>query len=156
MTAWASASTPIGELTLVAGDDGLQAVILPGRGAPPAEARRDPGALAAAREQLEQYFAGERRAFDLALAPRGTPFQRAVWDAVAAIPYGETRTYTGLAAHLRRPRAARAVGAANGRNPLAVVVPCHRVLGRDGALTGYAGGLDAKRRLLDLERARLR
>jgi methylated-DNA-[protein]-cysteine S-methyltransferase len=144
--------TQYGDLLLVAGDEGLRAVILPGRGAPPPGARRDRGALAQAREQLGEYCAGERRAFDLPLDPRGTSFQRAVWDAVAAIPYGETRTYATLAAALGRPSAARAVGAANGRNPLAIVIPCHRVVATSGALTGYAGGLAMKRALLDAER----
>lgn len=103
--------------------------------------------------QLAEYFGGERRSFDVALAPVGTPWQRAVWAALLEIPYGETITYTELAARAGRPGAARAAGAANGRNPIAVLIPCHRVVGTSGALTGYAGGVDAKAWLLAHERA---
>jgi methylated-DNA-[protein]-cysteine S-methyltransferase len=110
----------------------------------------DPLLLAAA-DQLIAYFAGELRVFHIPLAPRGTPFQREVWAAVAAIPYGSTATYSEIAAAVGRPSACRAVGAANGRNPLPVIVPCHRVVGAAGGLTGYGGGLDRKRSLLDLE-----
>jgi methylated-DNA-[protein]-cysteine S-methyltransferase len=102
-------------------------------------------------EQLRGYFDGTRRTFDIELAPHGTEFQRDVWRALAAIPYGATTTYAAIAHAIGRPRAVRAVGAANGRNPLSIVVPCHRVIGQDGTLTGYAGGMDVKRRLLDLE-----
>ncbi len=105
------------------------------------------------RRQLGEYFAGEREAFDLPLAPVGTPWQRAVWDALRAVPYGETITYAELAVRAGRPGAARAAGAANGRNPISVLIPCHRVIGTSGALTGYAGGVDAKGRLLAHERA---
>lgn len=104
--------------------------------------------------QLEQYFAGERRSFDLPVAPLGTPFQRSVWKALTEIPYGETWTYGQLAEAIGRPTAARAVGAANGANPLPIVVPCHRVIGSSGTLTGYRGGIRFKRALLDLERGR--
>ncbi len=107
--------------------------------------------LTATLEQLREYTEGRRREFDLPLAPRGTPFQRQVWDAVSRIPYGETRGYGELARELGRPTAARAVGAAVGANPLCVVVPCHRVVGASGRLTGYAYGLPLKRRLLALE-----
>ena len=106
----------------------------------------------AARRQLAAYFAGELERFDLPLAPTGSDFQRRVWDAVAAIPYGTTASYSEIAAAVGRPAACRAVGAANGRNPLAIVIPCHRVIGSAGALTGYGGGLERKRALLDLER----
>ena len=109
--------------------------------------------LLQAAAQLRAYFAGELREFDLPLAPRGTPFQLSAWAAVSAIPYGSTATYAEIAAALGRPSACRAVGAANGRNPLPVIVPCHRVIGAAGALTGYGGGLDRKRSLLDLEAA---
>ena len=102
-------------------------------------------------EQLNEYFAGARREFDLPLAPRGEPFQRRVWDLLGTIPYGETRSYGDLARELGDVGYAQAVGAANGRNPIAVVVPCHRVIGADGSLTGYAGGLERKRSLLALE-----
>jgi methylated-DNA-[protein]-cysteine S-methyltransferase len=108
--------------------------------------------LDATRGQLDAYFAGELRAFDLPLDLGGTPFQRAVWERLLAVPYGETTTYAAIAAELGRPSAVRAVGAAVGRTPVAIVVPCHRVLGSDGALTGYAGGVDRKRALLELER----
>ncbi len=104
-----------------------------------------------AASQLLAYFAGQRRSFELPLAPQGTPFQRAVWAALGAIPYGQTRTYGQLAAQLGDPGALRAVGRANGSNPIALLIPCHRVIGADGALTGYAGGLDRKRALLELE-----
>ncbi|HVJ94578.1 MAG TPA: methylated-DNA--[protein]-cysteine S-methyltransferase, partial [Labilithrix sp.] len=102
------------------------------------------------------YFAGQRTSFDLELAPRGTPFQRDVWRALLSVPYGRTTTYSAIARSIGRPLAVRAVGAANGRNPLAIVVPCHRVIGNDGSLTGYAGGLDNKRFLLELEARRAR
>ncbi len=102
--------------------------------------------------RLAAWFAGERTGFDLPLRPRGTPFQRDVWEALREIPYGETRSYGQIAARLRAPSAVRAVGAANGRNPLAIIVPCHRVIGASGALTGYAGGLERKRWLLAHER----
>jgi methylated-DNA-[protein]-cysteine S-methyltransferase len=106
-----------------------------------------------AAHQLRAYFAGKLREFDLPLAARGTPFQRQVWEAVSAIPYGSTATYAEIAAAVGRPSACRAVGAANGRNPLPVIVPCHRVIGVAGGLTGYGGGLERKRSLLDLEAA---
>ncbi|MCA8974064.1 MAG: methylated-DNA--[protein]-cysteine S-methyltransferase [Planctomycetes bacterium] len=105
-----------------------------------------------ARRQLAEYFAGRRREFELPLAPRGTPFQLEVWAALRTIPFGSTCSYADIAARIGRPNAVRAVGAANGRNPIAIIVPCHRVIGRDGSLTGYAGGLDRKRRLLQHER----
>ena len=115
-------------------------------------ASADPVLLDAA-DQLRAYFAGELREFELPLAPRGTAFQRQVWAAVSAVPYGSTATYSEIAAAVGRPDACRAVGAANGRNPLPVIVPCHRIIGAAGALTGYGGGLDRKRSLLDLEAA---
>lgn len=103
--------------------------------------------------ELEEYFAGTRRSFTLPLAPAGTPFQQAVWNALRTIPYGETRSYGQIAAQIGRPKACRAVGMANNRNPIAIVVPCHRVVGSTGALVGYAGGLSVKERLLTLEAA---
>jgi methylated-DNA-[protein]-cysteine S-methyltransferase len=109
--------------------------------------------LAAARRQLTEYFAGERRVFDLLLDPRGTGFERRVWREVAAIPYGETRSYSAIAHAAGRPDACRAVGHANGSNPIPLVIPCHRVIGANGSLTGYGGGLRLKRFLLDLEGA---
>ncbi len=141
--------TPLGTLWVAGGEDGLEHVSfreLPG-------ARSASPVLDEARAQLAAYFAGELDRFDLPLAPSGTEFQRLVWDEVARIPYGGTSTYAAVAAAVGRPAACRAVGAANGRNPLPIVVPCHRVVGTAGALTGYGGGLDRKRALLDLERA---
>lgn len=112
---------------------------------------RDDDAFAVARTQLAEYFDGSRREFDLPLALEGTPFQREVWEALREIPYGETVSYGELALRLGKPDAVRAVGLANGRNPISIVVPCHRVIGADGSLTGYGGGLERKRELLDLE-----
>ena len=118
------------------------------------EPERDDDGLPAAREQLAAYFAGELTVFDLPLDLRGTDFQRRVWAALREIPYGRTRTYGELATALGAPSASRAVGLANGRNPISIVVPCHRVVGASGSLTGYAGGVDRKRALLDLEACR--
>jgi methylated-DNA-[protein]-cysteine S-methyltransferase len=112
---------------------------------------RDDHALAPLRRQLEEYFAGERREFELDLAPSGSPFQLSVWRELQAIPYGETASYGEIAAAVGQPGAARAVGGANNRNPIAIVVPCHRVIGANGTLTGYGGGLPRKQRLLALE-----
>ena len=119
------------------------------------ERRRDLPILQQAATELAEYFAGERREFGLALAPSGTPFQRAVWDAIARVPCGETIAYRELAIRAGQPRAIRAAGAATGRNPLSIVIPCHRIVGADGTLTGYAGGLERKRALLTLERVEL-
>lgn len=116
-----------------------------------AEAREDRAAFDEIVTQLEAYFEGRLKTFEITLAPRGTMFQREVWSALATIPYGTTTTYAEIARAIGKPRAVRAVGAANGRNPLSIVVPCHRVIGRDGTLTGYAGGVENKRSLLDLE-----
>jgi methylated-DNA-[protein]-cysteine S-methyltransferase len=141
--------SPIGELLVTGDGDALTAVQMDGssgRGW-----QRDPSALREATSQLRAYLSGELREFDLPLAPDGTPFQREVWAALREIPYGHTISYAQLAAAVGRPGAARAVGAANGRNPIAVVIPCHRVIGASGALTGYGGGLGRKRLLLDLE-----
>ncbi|WP_341208697.1 methylated-DNA--[protein]-cysteine S-methyltransferase [uncultured Sphingomonas sp.] len=148
--------SPLGELTLVADDAALVAILWPddkpGRVQLEATAERpDHPVLAAAATQLREYFAGKRTAFDLPLAPRGTAFQCDVWRALDAIPYGETRSYADIARAIGRPTATRAVGAANGRNPISIVTPCHRVIGRSGALTGFAGGLAAKQHLLALE-----
>jgi methylated-DNA-[protein]-cysteine S-methyltransferase len=111
----------------------------------------DDAVLVEARRQLEAYFAGERTTFDLPLAPAGTPFQRQVWHELTCVPYGRTISYGELARRIANPAASRAVGLANGRNPIAVIVPCHRVIGADGSLTGFGGGLDRKRALLALE-----
>jgi methylated-DNA-[protein]-cysteine S-methyltransferase len=115
----------------------------------------DAGRTAGLRDQLAEYFAGERREFDLRLAPEGTPFERSVWEELRRIPFGETRSYGEIAGAIGRPGAARAVGRANGANPIPIVVPCHRVIGADGSLTGFGGGLEAKSRLLEIEGRRL-
>jgi methylated-DNA-[protein]-cysteine S-methyltransferase len=119
------------------------------------EVFEDSGRTAGLRRQLAEYFAGERRDFDLPLAPEGTPFERSVWDELRKIPFGETRSYGEIAQAIGRPGAARAVGRANGANPIPIVVPCHRVIGSDGSLTGFGGGLEAKSRLLEIEGRRL-
>lgn len=143
--------SPIGPLMLVAEGTALVAIEF-GETAPPAQDSDGGSALLrAAQEQLQEYFAGRRRHFDLPLALRGTDFQRQVWSALRSIPWGSTRSYGDIARAIGRPRAVRAVGAANGANPLPIVLPCHRVIGAGGALTGYAGGLARKRRLLALE-----
>jgi methylated-DNA-[protein]-cysteine S-methyltransferase len=148
--------SPIGELLLVGAQDGLRGLSMtPHRrhhGVAP-EWRRDDASLLEVRAQLEAYFAGELVEFTLRLAPQGSPFQLRVWAALAEIPYGATCSYGELAASLGDPGAARAVGLANGRNPISVIVPCHRVIGADGSLTGYGGGLERKRLLLAHERA---
>jgi methylated-DNA-[protein]-cysteine S-methyltransferase len=162
-TTLASTTVPsaVGELTLVASDDALVAVLWPGEGS-----SRVPGVgadvtgvdaathpvLSEAASQLEEYFAGRRTTFDLPLRPSGTAFQLAAWDVLRTIPYGETMSYGEQARELGDPNKARAVGAANGRNPLSIIVPCHRVIGASGTLTGFGGGLDAKRWLLEHER----
>lgn len=140
--------TPVGPLTIVAGDSGLAAVLF---GDEPGASEDSHPVIAATARQVRQYFAGERRAFDLPLELSGTQFQRRAWLALAAVPYGTTRSYGEQARLLGAPGSARAVGAANGRNPLPIVLPCHRLVGADGSLTGYGGGLEIKRALLDLE-----
>lgn len=149
--------SPVGPLLVAAGDNGLHAIAFPDNRHP---VRRDDDwqegdhpMLRRARKQLDAYFSGTLRAFDLPLAPRGTEFQRTVWSTLASIPYGETISYAQLASRVGRPAASRAVGAANGRNPLPIVLPCHRVIGTDGALVGFGGGLPVKEFLLRLEGA---
>ena len=156
MTAHTVVGSPIGPLTLVDEDGALAGLYLHEQRHLPAPGRfgpRDDGVQPALREQLSAYFAGDLREFDVPLARTGTPFQQAVWAALREVPYGTTCTYGDLAAALGRPTAVRAVGAANGRNPRCLVVPCHRVVGSGGALTGYAGGLERKAFLLALEGA---
>ena len=156
--------SPVGALLLVADDTGLTGVHFEphtGRDAPAPEWRRadEAGSRAAARviadarAQLDAYFAGARTTFDLPLAPRGTPFQQRVWSALRELAYGETISYLELARRVGDPRAVRAVGGANGRNPIPVIVPCHRVIGADGSLTGFGGGIERKRWLLRHEGA---
>lgn len=157
MTRFSHVDSPVGRLLVAADDAGVRAIAF--------QANRHPVARAAgwreghhplielARQQLDEYFAGARRTFDLPLAPEGTDFQQAVWLALAEIPYGRTISYAELARRVARPSAVRAVGAANGRNPLPIVLPCHRVIGTNGDLTGFGGGLPTKRFLLELEGA---
>ncbi len=150
--------SPIGELTLTAADGTLSGVYFPGHwhmpGAEAFGARSERG-FEAAEEQLGEYFAGERTDFELETTAAGDEFQHRVWELIERIPYGRTTTYGEIAAELGDPTMARRVGGAVGRNPLSLIVPCHRVLGSDGKLTGYAGGLERKQFLLDLESAEL-
>ena len=157
MRAWTVVESPVDALLLTTDGDALTSVwFSPHKGVERREPddRRDDDhpVLVAAREQLTEYFAGARKAFDLPLGPRGTAFQLSVWMRLREIPYGETRSYGQIASELGLPPGgSRAVGLANGANPLSIVVPCHRVVGADGSLTGFGGGLDRKRFLLDLE-----
>lgn len=147
-------SSPIGNLLLVADEQGLREVWFETgkhRKAPDPQWKHEPARLASARTQLEDYFAGTRKRFDLPLHPLGTDFQVTVWKALAEIPYGGTISYGELARRIGQPLAVRAVGAANGRNPLPIVLPCHRVIGANGSLTGFGGGLPTKRFLLAME-----
>lgn len=149
-------ASPLGELTIVGTDDTLTGLYLSGG---THEVRidpawiEDPDAVGLARLQLDEYFAGERKTFELNLAAPGTRFQERVWRALCEIPYGSTRSYGELATAVGSPGASRAVGSANGRNPIAVIIPCHRVVAADGGLGGYGGGLDRKQLLLNLERS---
>jgi methylated-DNA-[protein]-cysteine S-methyltransferase len=144
--------SPVGPLTLISNGDALQHVEFenPRYAYTPAPAGKDK-ILDETRRQLDKYFAGKLRAFDLPLAPQGTEFQKRVWQALLTIPYGATRSYGQQAAAIGQPNASRAVGLANGRNPISIIVPCHRVIGSNGSLTGYGGGMDRKKFLLDLE-----
>jgi methylated-DNA-[protein]-cysteine S-methyltransferase len=149
--------SPVGTLTLTAVDGRVTGLHMDGQRHAPSSSddwERDDDGLAAVVEQLEAYFAGSRETFDVALDLQGTDFQRRVWTGLLEIPYGETMSYGELARRVGRPGASRAVGLANGRNPVAIIVPCHRVIGADGTLTGYGGGLDRKVWLLDHERSR--
>ncbi|MFC3550228.1 methylated-DNA--[protein]-cysteine S-methyltransferase [Lysobacter cavernae] len=157
MIVYTSIDSPVGPLLLAVNDDGLHLIEfhVPRHPMPRGTDWRegDHALLRATQAQLDDYFAGHRRDFDLPLAPRGTEFQRSVWHTLATIPYGETISYAQLATRVGKPSATRAVGAANGRNPLPIVLPCHRVIGSDGSLTGFGGGLPTKRYLLQLEGA---
>ncbi len=157
-TVYTKMKSPVGELTLVATEKGLAAILWPKDD--PRRVRVKPGVLNGRHpvlrqtvNQLKEYFAGKRKAFDLTLDFYGTDFQKKVWQALLAIPFGETRSYAEIARAVKKPTAVRAVGAANGRNPISIVAPCHRVIGSNGKLTGFAGGLAAKATLLKLERA---
>jgi len=154
--AYKTIDSPVGKLKLVASDNGLVAVLWekekPNRvRLGEVETRETHPVLAKAERQISQYFARKLTTFSLPLDMRGTPFQKQVWEALLAIPFGQTRSYGDLAKQLGRPHAARAVGAATGKNPISIVVPCHRLIGSSGKLTGFAGGLDTKKRLLELE-----
>ena len=152
--------SPLGPLTLIASGGALTGLYMNGRRPASADAAdaagdaegADAAVLDEVERQLSEYFSGQRQAFDLPLALEGTAFQRRVWDALLGIGYGRTLSYGQLADQIGQPTAARAVGLANGRNPVSIIVPCHRVVGSDGSLTGYGGGLGNKRRLLELER----
>jgi methylated-DNA-[protein]-cysteine S-methyltransferase len=150
--------SPVGRLTLVASDSGLAAILWENdnpRRVPVNMVAEDPGhaVLIETEKQLREYFAGQRQKFSVPLDFGGTEFQNQVWQALLSIPFGETRTYTEIARQIGKPAAVRAVGAANGRNPISIIAPCHRVLGSTGSLTGFAGGLQAKAHLLALEGA---
>jgi len=153
--------SPVGRLTLVGSDDGLAAVLWENdrparvRLTIDAEDDRHP-ILVEAERQLREYFEGRRTSFALPIDPAGTAFQQKVWQALLTIPFGETRSYAQVARQVGNPTAVRAVGAANGRNPLSIVAPCHRVIGSNGALTGFAGGLETKKYLLSMENSRQR
>lgn len=155
MTSYCHIDSPIGRL-LLAGDRDALAIVDFQSGPRPRTADEtwvdDPAPFAEAIAELREYFAGERRVFTVRLAPQGTPFQLRVWNALLEIPYGETTSYGELARRLGQPTASRAVGLANGSNPIPVIIPCHRVIGANGSLTGYGGGLPIKQRLLALER----
>jgi methylated-DNA-[protein]-cysteine S-methyltransferase len=142
--------SPVGRLTLEGDGEALTRIRFPGEDRTADSAAR-PELFAEAITQLDAYFAGDLRSFDLPLAPRGTDFQRKVWDLLRGIPYGTTISYGELARRAGNPNACRAVGAANGKNPLPIVIPCHRVIGRDGRMTGFGGGIEVKRYLLRLE-----
>lgn len=145
-------TSPLGALRLFARNDELVGVYLPVQTAPAGAPERPTPVLAVAAAQLDEYFAGDRLVFDVPLGAQGTGFQQLVWRALTQIPFAETRSYGALAASIGRPSASRAVGAANGKNPISILVPCHRVVGASGLLTGYAGGMLAKQWLLDHER----
>jgi len=158
MTVYRTVASPIGTLTLAGRGGRLTNLAMEGQARPPGREgwERDADAFEGVVAQLDAYFAGERTDFDVELRPEGTDFERQVWGALAEIPFGEIRTYGEVAAAVGRPRAARAVGAANARNPIAVIVPCHRVVAAGGGLGGYGGGVSRKRWLLDLECAAYR
>ena len=145
--------TPLGQMALAEEEGALTRLFLPGEGIPRLVSRETP-LLSKGRDEILAYLRGERRSFDLPLDPMGTPFQQAVWAELRRIPYGETRSYAQVAAGIGKPKAVRAVGQANHRNPLPIFIPCHRVIGASGKLTGYGGGLDLKEKLLELEGAR--
>lgn len=154
MKHWCRMPSPIGDLILVEEDGGLLEIgFTTGKrpSSPPNDAREDAAPFKGVIRQLEEYFAGKRETFDLHLAPQGTAFQQRVWQALLAVPFGSAVSYSDIAQAIGNPNAVRAVGLANGRNPIPIVIPCHRVIGKDGSLTGYGGGLPIKQKLLALE-----
>jgi methylated-DNA-[protein]-cysteine S-methyltransferase len=157
-TIWTTTTSPVGDLLLTGDGRSVETLRLPdgNRPAVPVNGNgRDDDAFVEARRQLAEYFAGTRTTFDLSLSPKGTRFQLRVWDALRQIPYAATASYGEVATAIGQPSASRAVGLANGRNPIAIIVPCHRVIGANGSLVGYGGGLDRKRYLLELEASAL-
>ena len=154
MSFYETLPSPLGELRLTSDGEHLTGLYFENHARPPkpvADPQHDPGPFRRVASQLDAYFSGHLRAFDVAIAPAGTEFQRAVWSALRRIEYGCTLTYAQIAAHIDRPQAVRAVGAAIGMNPISIIVPCHRVIGSSGSLTGFAGGVERKRWLLEQE-----
>ena len=149
---WDALTSPLGPIVLTGTGIELVSVQI-GTDRPTEAASRDPGALRTARTELEEYLAGDRATFTMALAPEGTAFRQQVWRALCTVPYGTTASYRDIADRIGNPKAVRAVGLANGANPIPIVIPCHRIIGADGSLTGYSGGLDRKRWLLAHEAA---
>jgi methylated-DNA-[protein]-cysteine S-methyltransferase len=147
-------NSPIGRMLLVGKNGVLEELHFPNATAHmeiPVEWQEDDAFFGEILRQLQQYFAGDRREFDLPIAPQGTPFQERVWQELSKIPYGETASYQTIALRIDNPKACRAVGMANSKNPIPIIIPCHRIIGKDGSLTGFGGGLDIKKQLLDLE-----
>ena len=155
MSYYLEIDSPIGPLHIACVENGITELHM-GSKPPATGARQGHTLLTRARKQLDEYFSGKRTSFDLPLAAKGTDFQQQVWKKLCDIPFGETSSYGEVAARVGNPRASRAVGAANGRNPIAVIVPCHRVIGADGSLTGFGGGLERKKWLLQHERAHIK
>jgi len=145
--------TSIGEIIIGEKDSKITHILFEGNAAPEGYVQKETPALSEANRQLQEYFAGQRKEFDLELNPSGTEFMRNVWASLQKIPYGETRSYKDIAVSIGKDKAFRAVGLANNRNPISIIIPCHRVIGANGALIGYGGGLDIKTFLLDLERS---
>lgn len=155
MRCWTRMPSPIGDLILVMADGVLSEIrFTTGRErGPPEGAQEVPKPFSSARRQLDEYFSGSRREFDLSLAPRGTAFQQRVWAELLQVGYGRTASYADIARAIGNPKAVRAVGLANGRNPIPIIIPCHRIIGSSGTLTGYGGGLPMKQTLLEIEGA---
>lgn len=146
--------TPVGKMGIIEENDAITHLYFSDGSLPEGAELKETELIKKAKTQLQEYFSGRRKNFDLPLEPSGTAFQQAVWQALCSIPYGETRSYKDIASQIGNPKACRAVGMANNRNPIAIVVPCHRVIGANGKMVGYAGGLSVKEHLLQLERVR--